>query len=139
MVLVAHEGGTNEVDNESEPQVERLNGRRDSRYAAEGADNSMEKKISVKPNGKNKREEPTLKEIHYGAKANGGDIEAANRGRKASMERSQDSADALEDDEELDEAALAENGLAGSRTSARKVQLDEAQKSKQVIMDQISK
>lgn len=78
MVLVAHEGGTPEQDNQSEPRVER---RAEQSYVARETDNTMESKLVAKP-AKNRREEPTLKEIQYAVKADKEDAEAAKNGRK---------------------------------------------------------
>ena len=63
MVLVANEGGADEIDNESEPRVERLNGQHEENYPDRDPDQMRDIKPPAKAQGQNKREEPTIKQL----------------------------------------------------------------------------
>jgi len=132
MVLVAHEGGTPERDNESEPRLER---RTEQSHVARETDNTLDSKLVAKGPGKNRREEPTLKEI-YAIKADKQDAEAAKNGGKGMKQWPLDTGEHSQDDDVDEEMApLADDVRPGSSQMSQKIKMDEAQQSKQVIMD----
>lgn len=60
MVLVANGDGRDELDNQSEPRVERLSNQQEPSHGARNAAKSKESRVSAKAHGKNNREEPAL-------------------------------------------------------------------------------